>query len=483
MTKKLWGGRFNKETHPLVEQYTASITFDCQLAQEDILGSLAHAAMLAHCGLISDIENQQIKKGLQQISKKIRQGEVAFQIQDEDIHMNIERLLFAEIGDIALKLHTARSRNDQVALDLHLYLRKQIVMTVDLLVQLQQTLVQMAANHQKVIIPGYTHLQRAQPIYLAQHWLAYAAMFERDIARLRDLYPRVNLSPLGACALAGTTLPIDREWLARELDFDGTYVNTLDAVSDRDFVVEFLASSALIAMHLSRLSEELILWSSQEFDFIRFDDAFCTGSSMMPQKKNPDVAELCRGKTGRIYGALFSLLTVLKGLPLAYNKDLQEDKEALFDTVKTVQTTLAIYIPLLNTLEINPEQMHDAATKGYLNATALAEHLVQIGIPFRTAHEITGKMVAFALNQNHTLEELSLNEMQEFAPMLTESVFHYLNVDTIANACQAKENGQLSLLDTARVLQQQKTSLTQQWVLAQYKRLAATEMRFEVWHK
>ena len=333
MKAKLWSGRFNKQTHSEVEKYTASIEFDSELAYEDILGSLAHAAMLAHSGIITADESKQLQQGLNKIAENLALGDAAFSIEDEDIHMNIERILGAQIGDLAGKLHTARSRNDQVALDLHLYLRKKIIVITELLFQLQKTLFDMANQHKAVILPGYTHLQRAQPITLAQHWLAYVAMLQRDIDRLKSCWTRVNQSPLGACALAGTTFPIDKEYVANALGFDGIYINTLDAVSDRDFVIEFMSAGSLIMMHLSRMSEELVLWSSQEFNFITFDDAFCTGSSIMPQKKNPDVVELGRGKTGRVYGALFTLLTIMKGLPLAYNKDLQEDKEPLFDVV------------------------------------------------------------------------------------------------------------------------------------------------------
>ncbi len=447
MTNKLWSGRFTKPTHPGVEQYTASITFDHALAMEDILGSLAHAGMLHHSGMLSAQEQNEISQGLTRIAHKIQAGEVAFSTQDEDIHMNIERLLSEDIGPAAGKLHTARSRNDQVALDVHLYLRKQLLVTVDLLTQLQTTLLQLAREHRQIIVPGYTHLQRAQPIYLAKHWLAYVAMLGRDCARLISSWPRVNQSPLGAAALTGTTFSVDKHYVAKELAFDGIYLNSLDAVSDRDFVIEFIAAASLIMMHLSRLSEELVMWSSQEFNFVHFDDAFSTGSSIMPQKKNPDVVELGRGKTARVYGALMAMLTLLKGLPLAYNKDLQEDKEPLFDVVNTVQQTLSIYIPALSTLHINVDVMRQAVQEGYLNATALAEYLVKKGVPFRKAHEVVGKMVAHCVQKQCRLEELTLAEMQAFFPEFTKEVYAALDLDGIATACNQELDKELLMLE------------------------------------
>lgn len=464
MKKKLWAGRFTTLTNPDVERYTASITFDAELVYEDILGSLAHAAMLQHCQIISAEELQQLQQGLQLLAKKITHHEIDFRIEDEDIHMNIERLLSENIGTVAGKLHTARSRNDQVALDLHLYCRKQIVVISELLVQLQNTLLTMAKKHRQHILPGYTHLQRAQPIYLAQHWLAYVAMFQRDSERLQNCWQRVNQSPLGACALAGTSFPTDRHYVASILGFDGIYLSTLDAVSDRDFLVEFLAASALIMMHISRLSEELILWASQEFNFISFDEAFCTGSSIMPQKKNPDVTELGRGKTGRVYGALVALLTILKGLPLAYNKDLQEDKEPLFDTVKTLRHTLSVYSPLLTTLTINSENMRQAANDGYLNATILAEYLVKNGLTFRAAHEAVGKMVAHCVNKQCRLEDLSLKEMQAFSPAITENVYHILIIENAVATCNSNNPTQSSTLDNSLELLEQQQLANHHWV-------------------
>lgn len=431
LKQKLWGGRFQADTSADVEAYTASIQFDQQLAMEDIQGSLAHAEMLSHCDILKPEEYQKIAQGLNKIAAKIHAGEVEFKLEDEDIHMNIERLLHKEIGEVAGKLHTARSRNDQVALDIHLYLRKETVAIIDLLLQLQKTLLTLAQKHKNVILPGYTHLQRAQPVYLAQHWLAYVSMLQRDIERLQDSWKRVNQCPLGAAALSGSSFPTDKNYVANKLGFAGVYLNSMDAVSDRDFIVEFLAAASLIMMHLSRLSEELILWSSQEFNFISLADAYCTGSSIMPQKKNPDVAELARGKTGRVYGALFNLLTLLKGLPLCYNKDLQEDKEPLFDAVKTLKTTLAIYNPLLGTLQINSNIMLAATSQGFLNATALAEYLVKKGLSFRLCHEIVGKLVAHCLAKNCQLEELSLTELQQFSGLFEADVYQALKIESV----------------------------------------------------
>ncbi len=476
MSAKLWAGRFSKPTDASVEQYNASITFDNTMVYEDILGSHAHAAMLAKCGIITAAENEQLQQGLQQISKKVTEGKITFQIADEDIHMNIERMLHESIGDVAGKLHTARSRNDQVALDIHLYLRKQIVEIVELLTQLQNTLLTMAKEHRHVILPGYTHLQRAQPIYLAQHWLAYVAMLQRDSTRLQEIWLRVNQSPLGACALTGTTFTTDRHYVAEQLGFDGIYLNTLDAVSDRDFIIEFLASSAITMMHLSRLSEELILWSSQEFNFITLDDAFCTGSSIMPQKKNPDVPELARGKTGRVYGALFTLLTLLKGLPLAYNKDLQEDKEPLFDTIKTLRDTLAIYIPLLATLKVNSANMRAAVNDGYLNATVLAEYLVRCGATFRVAHEVVGKMVAHCVAKKCRLEDLSLTEMQKFYPAISEEVRQVLSIENTVAACDVKNH--LSVVDTDLAQREQQVQKDEAWLAAKQGLLVAVYTKF-----
>lgn len=459
MSKKLWGGRYALPTNSEVEQYTASISFDAELAYEDVLGSMAHANMLSHCGIITTEENDKLQAGLKSIAKKISQNRLQFRIEDEDIHMNIERILTENIGEVAEKLHTARSRNDQVALDLHLYLRRKIIVIIEWLAQFQGTLLTLAKQHTNTILPGYTHLQRAQPIYLAQHWLAYHSMFQRDIERLENTWMRVNESPLGAAALTGTSFSIDRQYVAAELGFDGIYFNTLDAVSDRDFIVEFLSASALIMMHLSRMSEELILWSSQEFNFISFDEGYCTGSSIMPQKKNPDVVELGRGKTGRVYGALLSVLTMLKGLPLAYNKDMQEDKEPLFDVIKTLCQTLAIYSHLLSTIKINDVIMHQAANDGYLNATILAEYLVKNGMSFRGAHQAVGKMVAFCIKRKCRLENLSLQEMQQFSRAISEDVHQIIAIENAAAACISS-----SSLDEEIVLHEQQLQVNDAWL-------------------
>ncbi len=459
MSKKLWGGRYTSPTNSEVEAYTASINFDVELAYEDILGSMAHAMMLSYCGIITTEENDQLQQGLLDIANKISQNQLQFSIEDEDIHMNIERILTEKVGDVAGKLHTARSRNDQVALDLHLYLRKQIVSIVELLICLQDTLLTLAKQHVQTILPGYTHLQRAQPIYLAQHWLAYISMFQRDIERLENSWTRVNQSPLGAAALTGTSFPINRQHVADALGFDGIYLNTLDAVSDRDFIVEFISAAALIMMHLSRMSEELILWSSQEFNFISFDERYCTGSSIMPQKKNPDVVELGRGKTGRVYGALLAVLTMLKGLPLAYNKDMQEDKEPLFDVIKTLRQTLSIYSPLVSTLKTNDIIMRQAAHNGYLNATILAEYLVKKGLRFRAAHEVVGKMVAFSISKQCSIERLSLHEMQQFSMIISEDVYEIISIDNAATACISSP-----LLNEEITMREQQLRANHTWV-------------------
>lgn len=476
MNKKLWAGRFDKTTNSMVEQYTASIFFDAELILEDILGSLAHSQMLAHCKIISTEECKLLHQGLHLLVRKLTEKNISFSIADEDIHMNIERMLMDHVGDVAAKIHTARSRNDQIALDLHLYLRKKILIIFKLLLQMQQTLLKLTKEHLHTVCPGYTHLQRAQPILLAQYWLAYGAMLQRDCKRLQHLWQQVNLSPLGACALAGTSLPIDREYVAKILGFDGIYHNTLDAISNRDFIVDFLSISSLVMMHLSRMSEEIILWSSHEFNFITLDDSFCTGSSMMPQKKNPDVAELGRAKTGRVYGALISLLTLLKGLPLAYNKDLQEDKEPLFDTIKTLKQTLSVYIPMLNSLKINANNMSNATRQGYINATALAEYLVKQGIPFRFAHQITGQMVALAIEKNCPLEELSLAEMQKICANINETIYSVLSLENIITS----NNPNISSVNQELALAGKSLYSSQQWLDEKDKLLMQVYNNFEL---
>ncbi len=431
---KLWGGRFSKGTHHLVDVYNASITFDYQLAEYDINGSLAHVNMLGKRSLLTTQEVEIITSGLIKIRDKIKQGAVDFRLDDEDIHMNIERLLHEEIGEVAGKLHTGRSRNDQVALDMHLYLRHHVIKIVTQLHDLLAVIQVIAVENIDTFIPGYTHLQRAEPIRFAHHMLAYFNMFSRDVERLCSSFSRINISPLGAGAIAGSGVDVDSAYVASLLKFDGTYTNSLDAVSDRDFVIEFLSNASLIMMHFSRLSEEIILWSSHEFSFVQLDDAFCTGSSMMPQKKNPDVCELARGKTGRIYGALMGLLTTLKGLPLAYNKDMQEDKEGLFDTVKTLSDTLAVYTPMLASMQVNKEKMRQATENDYSNATNLANYLTHKNIPFRLAHEITGKIVLHCINEKLLLKDLSLDAYTKFCDKVGADVYQYLMIEAVIEA-------------------------------------------------
>lgn len=431
---KLWGGRFTKKTDQLVEEYTASILFDKELAEEDIQGSMAHVTMLGKCGILPMEDVETIKNGLQKVLVKIRSGEMEYTIANEDIHMNIEKALIDLIGPVGGKLHTGRSRNDQVATDMHLYLRKRVVEFVGLLQKLQEALIEQAKANIDTIIPGYTHLQRAQPILLAHHLMAYVSMFGRDIERLQDSYKRINVLPLGAGALAGTTFPIDRHYTAELLGFDGVYENSLDAVSDRDFILEFLAGASTIMMHLSRLCEEMVLWMSTEFNFIELDDAFCTGSSIMPQKKNPDVAELVRGKTGRVYGNLFGLLTVLKSLPLAYNKDMQEDKEGMFDTVRTMQGALQLFTPMVATMKVNKDRMRQAVNQDFSNATDIADFLVGQGMPFREAHEVIGKTVLYCIQNNKFLLDLKLDEFKQFSDLFDDRIYAVLQPEQVVNA-------------------------------------------------
>lgn len=431
---KLWGGRFTKATDELVEEYTASISFDQKLVDEDIKGSMAHVTMLADAKIITNDERDQILKGLETIKEKVAKGEVDYLVSHEDIHMNIEKMLIDEIGPVGGKLHTGRSRNDQVATDFHLYVRNQTNIMIELIDEVQRSIISQAEDHLDTIMPGYTHLQRAQPILFAHHLLAYFWMFERDKERFKDSLKRVNWSPLGAGALAGTTFPIDREKTAEILGFETVYPNSLDAVSDRDFAVEFLSTSSILITHISRLAEELILWSSQEFQFVELDDAFCTGSSIMPQKKNPDVPELLRGKTGRVYGNLIGLLTVLKGLPLAYNKDMQEDKEGVFDTVETLDGALRLLAPMLKTMTVNKEVMYKAVAQDYSNATDIADYLVTKGLPFRDAHEIIGRIVLYAIQSNKYLLDLTMEEYHSFSELFKDDIYDVLAPNQVVNA-------------------------------------------------
>ena len=415
---KLWGGRFDKDTDRLMEEFTASIFFDRRLAEEDIAGSMAHCRMLASQGIISPEEAGLILEGLAEIREEIRRGEFTYSAVLEDIHLHVEQRLTEKIGPAGGKLHTARSRNDQVALDMHLYVRKEILAVTSLVASLQQVILEVAGAHLDVIMPGYTHLQRAQPVLFSHHLLAYFWMLARDRERFLDAYKRADWMPLGAGALAGTTFPVDREMVAAELGFARLYENSLDAVSDRDFVAEFLSAAALLMVHLSRFSEDLILWSSSEFAFVTLDDAFTTGSSMMPQKKNPDIPELVRGKAGRVLGSLVAVLTMLKGLPLAYNKDMQEDKEGLFDTVDTLKICLKLYAAMLRTVKINAAQMYAAASGDFASATDLADYLVRQGLPFREAHAVVGRLVGSCVNSGRRLSELTPEEMREVSPLL-----------------------------------------------------------------
>ena len=425
-SEKPWGGRFTESTDAFVEAFTASIGFDHRLYRHDITGSIAHARMLAHVGIISDEECERIVAGLEGILADIEQGDFSWSVALEDIHMNIEARLIERIGDTGKKLHTGRSRNDQVATDLRLYLREEIDATCGELDRLQDGLLTLARRESDTIMPGFTHLQVAMPVTFGHHLLAWSEMLERDHQRLQDCRRRVNVMPLGAAALAGTSFPVDREYTARLLGFDAPAANSLDAVSDRDFVIEFCSAAALVMMHLSRFSEELILWSSAQFHFIELPDRFCTGSSIMPQKKNPDVPELVRGKSGRVFGHLFSLLTLMKGQPLAYNKDNQEDKEPLFDSVDTLKNSLRAFADMMPALNVHRDRMLDAARQGFSTATDLADYLVRRGVAFRDAHEIVGRAVRAGVEQNRDLSEMSLEDLQAFSPVIEADVFSVL---------------------------------------------------------
>ena len=433
---KLWSGRFGKDTDALVNDFNASIQFDQRLYKEDITGSMAHAKMLGATGIISAADAEAIVAGLQSILADIEAGKVEFTADNEDIHMNVEALLTQRIGDAGKRLHTGRSRNDQVALDFRMYVREKIPVIVEQLLELETVLCRQAKKYQAAVMPGYTHLQRAQPISFAQHLMAYAAMLGRDVTRLEDCRERLNLCPLGSGALAGTTYPIDRFMTARDLGFAGPMGNSLDGVSDRDYALEFLSALSILMMHLSRFSEEVILWCSWEFKFIELDDAYATGSSIMPQKKNPDVAELVRGKTGRVYGDLMSLLTAMKGLPLAYNKDMQEDKEPVFDAVDTVEMCLPVFAAMLDTMTVRTDNMRKAAGHGFINATDCADYLTKKGMPFRDAYTVTGHLVAQCTAAGKTLEELTLPELKAASDLFEEDVYDALNLEN----CMALRN-------------------------------------------
>lgn len=424
---KLWGGRFDGKNEGWIDAFGASINFDQKMAQQDIFGSLAHVKMLAHTGIISQTDAEQITAGLLAVKDKLEAGQLTFTVENEDIHMNIETYLHQEIGAVAGKLHTARSRNDQVATDMHLYLKDTLHTVIDKIQTFRSVLVDKAEANVYTVMPGYTHLQHAQPISFGQHLLAYYNMLTRDQERFTESIKRTDLSPLGAAALAGTTFPIDREFSAKELGFATVYPNSLDAVSDRDFILEFLSNSAILMMHLSRFCEELILWCSHEFQFVELTDTFSTGSSIMPQKKNPDMAELIRGKTGRVYGNLFGLLTVMKGLPLAYNKDFQEDKEGMFDTAETILTSLDIMAGMIHTMTVHQEHMLESTEKDFSNATELADYLASKGIPFREAHEIVGKLVIDGIHTGRYLQDIPLEEYQAITPVIEADVYEKLD--------------------------------------------------------
>ncbi|AEF16268.1 Argininosuccinate lyase [Thermoanaerobacterium xylanolyticum LX-11] len=422
---KLWGGRFKGDTDKLMEDFNSSISFDMRLFKYDVEGSIAHAKGLNKAGVLKDDETKLIVDGLNEI---LKETETEFIPDDEDVHTYVERLLTEKIGDVGKKLHTGRSRNDQVATDVRLYLRdviNEIESGIEILID---TLKRKADEYKNAIMPGYTHLQRAQPVTFGHHMMAYVEMFKRDLSRLNDMVKRVNIMPLGSGALAGTSYNIDRMYVAKLLGFDDITKNSLDAVSDRDFVIEFLSFSSILMMHLSRFCEEIVLWSSKEFDFIELDDRYSTGSSMMPQKKNPDAAELIRGKTGRVYGDLMTLLTVMKGLPLAYNKDMQEDKEALFDAIDTLKMSIAVFNGMVKTMKVKSDNMANAAKYGYMNATDFADYLVSKGIPFRKAHEITGKVVLYAIDKNCAIEELSIKDLKSFCDVIDVDVYKAIDL-------------------------------------------------------
>lgn len=430
MSEQLWGGRFSKSTDEMINEFQASIQFDKRMYHEDIAGSIAHARMLAKCGIISNDDCQKITDGLKAILADIEAGNFDFSIDLEDIHMNIEKRLTDRIGEAGGRLHTARSRNDQVALDTHMYVRKETADVSKLILDLQKAFVETARKYDDVIMPGYTHLQRAQPILFSHHMLAYFSMLCRDFSRFKGVYERCDIMPLGAGALAGTTFPIDRQMVAKQLNFSAVYPNSLDAVSDRDYIMEFLAAASILMVHLSRLSEEIVLWCSREFSFVELDDAHCTGSSMMPQKKNPDVSELVRGKTGRTIGHLMAMLTTVKGLPLAYNKDLQEDKEGLFDTIDTVKFSLAVYAQLIRGMKVKKETMLKAVQEDFSNATDLADYLVKKGMPFRQAHSVSGKAVHYCIEQHKWLEDMTMEEFKKLSALFEPDVKEAIRPET-----------------------------------------------------
>ena len=433
---KLWGGRFTKETNQLVHNFNASISYDQKFYKQDILGSIAHVTMLEKQNILTEEERDAIVDGLQNILQDIENGILSITPEHEDIHSFVEATLIERIGDAGKKLHTGRSRNDQVALDMKLYTRDEIVALNDLLKDLLSVIHRLMSEHIETFMPGFTHLQKAQPVTLAHHLGAYFEMFRRDRSRLRDIYDRMNYCPLGAGALAGTTYPLDREYSASLLKFDGPTWNSMDSVSDRDYLIELLSALSTIMMHMSRFCEEIILWNSNEYRFVEIDDSYSTGSSIMPQKKNPDIAELVRGKTGRVYGALISLLTTMKGIPLAYNKDMQEDKELTFDAIDTVKGCLALFTGMIDTMKFNETVMAASAKRGFTNATDAADYLVNHGVPFRDAHGIIGQLVLLCIDKNISLDELSLEEYKKISPVFNEDIYEAISMKT----CVEKRN-------------------------------------------
>lgn len=427
---QLWGGRFTKETDRLVYNFNASISFDQKFYKEDVEGSMAHVKMLTAVGILTEEEREQILEGLQGILADVESGKLEITSEYEDIHSFVEANLIDRIGDAGKKLHTGRSRNDQVALDMKLYTRKEIENLKGLVKELLQVLHQLMKEHIDTFMPGFTHLQKAQPITLAHHFGAYMEMFKRDYSRLCDIYERMNYCPLGSGALAGTTYPLDREMTAQLLGFAGPTLNSMDSVSDRDYVIELLSAMSTIMMHLSRFSEEIIIWNSNEYRFVELDDAYSTGSSIMPQKKNPDIAELVRGKTGRVYGALMQMLTTMKGIPLAYNKDMQEDKEFTFDAIDTVKGCLALFTGMIRTMTVNKKVMEQSAKNGFTNATDAADYLVGKGVPFRDAHSIVGQLVLYCIEKNISLDDMTLEEYQKISPVFEEDIYEAISLET-----------------------------------------------------
>ncbi len=430
---QLWGGRFTKETDKLVYNFNASISFDQKFYKQDMEGSIAHVKMLGKQGILTEKEMQDIVDCLKEILKEVEEGKLIITDEYEDIHSFVEAKLIDRLGDTGKKLHTGRSRNDQVALDMRLYTRQEVLHTDKLVKELLETILKIMEENTETIMPGFTHLQKAQPITLAHHMGAYFEMFRRDRLRLQDIFKRMNYCPLGSGALAGTTYPLDREYTAELLGFYGPTLNSMDGVSDRDYLIEFLSALSTIMMHLSRFSEEVIIWNSNEYQFVEIDDAYSTGSSIMPQKKNPDIAELVRGKTGRVYGALMSLLTTMKGIPLAYNKDMQEDKELSFDAMDTAKGCLALFNGMLVTMKFNKEKMHDSANKGFTNATDAADYLVNHGVPFRDAHGIVGRIVLYCLDKKIAIDDMSLDELKAICPVFEEDIYEAISMETCVN--------------------------------------------------